>query len=206
MLIQICSDIESNFDGFPLLSDSVELILAAGDLTRNGTYNEYYSMINWMRDLVRGTDRMLMYVGGNHDWKIPDVNHTNIRHLDREPTIWNGISFLGFNLVYDSDPQPHSSPQVLTTCLNVDEAYYSKDLPQVDIVLSHSPAYGAFDNNGLSHEGSPALSRYLEAKPPALFVCGHTDDSCEAYVGISPFPKTRYINTHKKNRLIEFNP
>jgi Icc-related predicted phosphoesterase len=56
---------------------------------------------------------------------------------------------------------------------------YLEALPQVDIVVSHSPPYGILDgvhHDRWAHYGVHAYNRFLREKPPKLWICGHCHD------------------------------
>jgi Icc-related predicted phosphoesterase len=208
MKIQIMSDVHCNWENFPA-DPSAEGILIAGDITNRGTTHEWCAAQTWLNSLAEIVEGPIAFIGGNHDFFVKDFSENfvladNVFWLrEREEKTFGEFSIIGLNMSMCSDlPFLATQWTNLTARPEVDEAYYS-NLPQVDIVVSHSPAYGALDLVKDRLIGSKSLEKYLTESPPRLFVCGHVHECTgEIMRGVSPFPKTKYINTAQKSRVI----
>lgn len=84
---------------------------------------------------------------------------------------------------------------------------YNKIPPNVDIVLSHGPLFGIFDEvpyyireiKLIQHTGSHSLRRKIFEIKPVLFVCGHIHCS----YGVCKIEETTFANVCLLNDQLE---
>lgn len=111
---------------------------------------------------------------------------------------YKGIIFGGFegSVRYKANPFAKMYTQ--------EEAFeLLKDLPKVDVFISHSPPYGINDDpNDLAHTGFKALRAYIEEKPPKYFLHGHTYPQ-ESNI-ITKWDKTQIIYVFRE-KIIEIS-
>lgn len=142
----------------------IDAIVTLGDLA-----------IQDIRDLEAISDVPKFGVYGNHDsgTYMPELGITNL-HLKTAQL--NDITIGGFegSVRYKNDPYAPMYTQEEASEL-------IKQLPAVDLLISHAPPRGIHDEPEPAHQGYDALRWYIEQHHPAFLLHGHTypSDSVE---------------------------
>ena len=158
-----------------------DLLLIAGDLSPIGlTAREVRSWFehDLRRWLKRQPAEAIVGVGGNHDF----VAHAEPELLRSLPWVYledECAAVAGVTIWGSPWALPPGGDWVWTAPESVLEQVYAEIPADVEIVLSHGPAYGCGDlaSDGL-RAGSVALRRRLDDLPRiGLVVCGHIHEA-----------------------------
>ena len=150
----------------------VELILGCGDLP-----------YNYLEDLVSMLNVPLFYVPGNHDpaYESRDAESRaqGGTNLDLKQARAKGVLLAGFGgcvryrpdgVNQYSQAEAQFRAALLIPGLLWNRAYYGRAL---DILITHSPAYGVHDEESKAHRGLIAINRILRFAKPKFHLHGH---------------------------------
>ncbi len=189
MIIDCLADLHGHY---PELEGG-DLLIVAGDLTRNDEIEQYLEFLRWLQQ-QKYTKKVL--IGGNHDNKLvgpwpggtkgpfrEDKTFYDFDYLCDSGTEFEGLKIWG-------SPWTKSFPRMNPKCkaftLDTEEQLaekWAKIPDDIDILITHSPPYGFLDmvddqeHCGNYHVGSKSLLvRNCEIKPK-LHVFGHIHES-----------------------------
>jgi len=163
----------------------IDLIITLGDL-------EYLQIV----ELGQITNIPKIGVYGNHctPGYMEDLGIFNL-HL--QTFEFNGISFGGF----EGSPRYKHDPYA-KMYTDDEAAILLQQLPNVDVLISHSPPRGINDEDDPAHIGFQALRTYIEQKQPRYFLHGHTYPKPEALITKHLTTEIIYVNG---DQLVEFH-
>jgi Icc-related predicted phosphoesterase len=156
---------------------SGDILVHAGDSTSMGQKHEIEQFLKWFSN----TDfEHKIFIAGNHDFgfeKETDIDQQfkdlGVTYLfDNDVTI-NGIKF------YGSPWQPEFYNWAFNLPRGEELAAKWEKIPDdVDILITHGPAYGILDYAPIGgHVGCEELYRKIVEVKPKIHVCGHIHDS-----------------------------
>jgi Icc-related predicted phosphoesterase len=153
--------------------NDVELILGCGDLP-----------YPYLENLLTFLNRPLMYVPGNHDPKYDSENHLahveGGTNLDLKLTRYKKFLIGGFggSVRYRPDAaNQYSQEEAFLRALRMfprlmlNRMNYGRAL---DILITHSPAFGIHDEETQAHRGLKAINWLLRVAQPRYHFHGHT--------------------------------
>ena len=155
-----------------------DLLVVAGDLTYQGDYAKVQDFNNWCA-LLKSTGQVkeVVCIAGNHDLTAERDNETfrqlltDCKYLQDEMLTWNGLN------IYGAPWTPSFYRQHWV--FNADRgreirAHWDKIPHDVDILITHGPAYGVRDRlEDGEHVGCWDLRQAILAKNPRVHICGH---------------------------------
>jgi calcineurin-like phosphoesterase family protein len=163
------------------------ILLHAGDLTNNGTFEELQAQLRWLSSLPH---RHKLVIAGNHDRlldadyvaRFPDRTYEG-PGTSRSDLDWGDITYLNdssvtlHHLPGDRTLSIYGSPlteQCGTFAFQyppVREGVWDRRVPDgTDVLLVHGPPRGYLDGGG---KGCPQLAREVWRVRPRLVVFGH---------------------------------
>ncbi|WEW58031.1 hypothetical protein PRK78_003498 [Emydomyces testavorans] len=177
-----------------------DVLIHAGDLTENGSFEEIQSQLAWLSSQPH---RHKIFVAGNHDvlldeeflQRYPDRRYGETRTM--KDLDWGGVQYLcdsTATLIFSSETEEGNTAAVnsRTTALTIygtpwtpqygvsafqyprDKDIFSNTLPaNADIVVTHGPPRLHLDKRDFHHAGCAYLSRELARVRPRLVVFGH---------------------------------
>ncbi len=165
MRILAISDWESPYlwDYFtPDKLDGVELILSCGDLEP-----QYLSF------LATYTHAPVLYVHGNHDGCYTTFPPDGCICIEDQIFLHNGLRILGLggSMRYKDGAHQYTQRQMHGRIRHLWPRLLLKG--GIDILLTHSPAFGIGDGSDLPHQGFQAFNKLLDRYHPICFVHGH---------------------------------
>lgn len=147
----------------PGMLDDIDLILSAGDLDSR-----------YLTFLVTMARCPLLYVHGNHDTNYPVLPPEGCECIEDKIYCYKGLRILGLGGSIRYNPGPHQYTQREMGWR------YQKRRPEillrggVDILLTHSPAYGIGDDpDSPSHIGFTSFCDLMDRYHPQYMVHGH---------------------------------
>jgi Icc-related predicted phosphoesterase len=156
---------------------SGDILVHAGDCTSMGQKHEINEFLKWFSNTEF---EHKIFIAGNHDFgfeqktdidqQIKDLGVTYL--FDNDITI-NGIKF------YGSPWQPEFYNWAFNLPRGEELAAKWEKIPDdVDILITHGPAYGILDYAPIGgHVGCEELYRKIVEVKPKIHVCGHIHDS-----------------------------
>ncbi|KAK7428851.1 hypothetical protein QQZ08_004621 [Neonectria magnoliae] len=173
-----------------------DILIHAGDLTENGSFDELQAELTWLSDQPH---RYKIFVAGNHDVLLDDAFLARYperrygQNKTKEDLDWGSVIYLEdrcVTLELPSPGQPH--PRTLTILgspwspqYGISAFQYRPDDPshwatrfasldvKPDIVVSHSPPKHHLDARDFHRAGCPYLAEELAQVRPRLSVFGH---------------------------------
>lgn len=143
----------------------VDLILSCGDLDP-----DYLSF------LVSFANAPLLYVFGNHDKRYLTTPPEGCECVDGKLTVCKGLRILGLggSIRYNRNGPPfqYSQSEMRRRVKKLWFPLLRKG--GVDILLTHSAAFGLGDGDDPAHVGFLAFQELLERWSPPLFIHGHS--------------------------------
>ena len=168
MKIIATSDLHGELPTIP----ECDLLLIGGDICPDGPDG---FQTNWLggpfkRWLEQIPAREVVGIAGNHDFcfqrHLAIIKGLQLRwkYLQDESVCVDGL------WIYGTPWTPRFGPWAF---MNSDEELgrYFDNIKNVDILLSHGPAYGVLDEVGDGHAGSKELLKHLHKTK--VFICGH---------------------------------
>jgi Icc-related predicted phosphoesterase len=161
------------------------MIIHAGNVTRNGTELEVRDFLQWFSHLNYNHK---IFIAGSSDLffeeepeRARDLIPSGVTYLEE-----SGIEIEGFK-IWGSPYNSYNHGGAFSR--NKDEicVHWDKIPGNTDMVVIHTPAYGVLDENARGeHEGCKDLMRRLVRVEPKYFICGHQHGArgCEYHYGI----------------------
>lgn len=175
MIIHALSDLHGEFP--PL--DGGDLLIIAGDLTKNDTEKQYDDFRQWL--CLQNYEKKII-VAGNHDQFLEynpqwfDDCDESIEYLNHEETKYKGLKIWGSPYSkYTNYVSPLCDAFMLYEC-DLEEKY---DLipDDIDILITHGPAWGILDQvespRDVQNVGSRALLEAFCLIKPKYHIFGH---------------------------------
>jgi Icc-related predicted phosphoesterase len=166
----------SDTHGFEPKVPDGDILIHAGDLTMNGTYNQVAKAGTWLRSLPH---KNKIVIAGNHDWlfekNLPDARAMlgpGIHYLENSSTTVERLK------IYGSPVQP----RFFDWAFNVDrgakiKAYWDMIPDNVDVLVTHGPPRGILDQanpaRNTEHCGCDDLWDAIHRIQPRIHVFGH---------------------------------
>lgn len=192
MIIDCISDLHGYY---PKL-DGGDLLIIAGDITANDTYNQWIEFLRWITDL---NYRKVIFIGGNHDNLLTSPEEcANIFTADNAP--WHesrveylcdrGCEFEGLK-IWGSPwsvifPGVHPKCSAFMSSETILRKKFIKIPEKLDILVTHTPPQGILDiNTDGKHCGSYELRAAVYEKNPKYHIFGHIHEShgtCETII------------------------
>lgn len=184
MIIDCISDLHGHY---PQLEGG-DLLIVAGDLTARDNDEEWREFINWI-DIQKYKKRI--FIGGNHDVNLEELGcicpTDSTEYLCDSSTEFEGLKIWGSPWTKKfAGMNPHTMAFTEDTEEELSEKW--KMIPSdVDILVTHSPAYGILDGipnymtGKIDHVGSLSLlslfeNMHTQNKFPKLHICGHVHE------------------------------
>ena len=144
----------------------IDMILSAGDLKAS-----------YLSFLVTMTNRPLLYVHGNHDWRYDSNPPEGCDCIDDKLVTVNGLRILGLGgcQMYNRGPYQYTERQMERRIRKLQLKL--KRAGGVDIVLTHAPLRGYGDADTVVHRGYEAFFPLLDKYKPKYFIHGHVHKS-----------------------------
>lgn len=173
-----------------------DILIHAGDIMNSGYYEaEIKEFCEWFDSIDNYSTKI--FIAGNHD-KIfqfaPEVameivnSYKSITYLQDSFVIVDGVK------IYGAPWQPEFSNWAFNLPRDGEELKAKWDLipSDVDILITHGPAYGFVDQvkGKEEHLGCKLLSKRIEEVKPRIHVCGHIHSGN----GITLTNNTSYFN------------
>lgn len=179
----LVADIESRYiwDYFqPEKFKDIDLILSSGDVKA-----EYLSF------LVTMIKAPLFYIPGNHNDKYLKNPPEGCENIDDTIVTYKGIKIMGLggSMRYNMGHYQYTEKEMNKRIKDLRfKLWRSKG---VDILLTHSPAYGIGDGDDLCHTGFQCFNTFMDKYSPKYLIHGHQHLS----YGYQPERIKRYKNT-----------
>ncbi len=161
---------------------SIDLILSVGDLP--------YSYLETIRTNLQ---KPLFYVKGNHD-----TYKTGL--FDKEFIEWKSVEVSGIRII--GIGCQHRNGHILSEAemyKKLKSLYQrNKSNSNVDIIISHYPAFGIGDGQDSTHQGYRAIRDFVEKTQPTYFVYGHNHLNYGRKPRMIESSKTTYVNAYEK--------
>lgn len=146
--------------------NDVDLLISCGDMP--AVYLEFITSV---------LNVPLFYVRGNHDEGY-DENPPGGENLHRRVIEFKGLTFMGLegSMRYKRGPLQYSQSEMMQMVLSSTPRLYLNKLRRgrgVDVLVTHSPAWGIHDMPDLPHHGFKALLRFMEWYRPRYMLHGH---------------------------------
>lgn len=190
MKILTISDEESKllWDHYqPGMLDEYDLIISCGDLSPH-----------YLSFLATFTHAPVLYVNGNHDGKPGAPEPEGCICIENKIVIYNGIRIMGLggSMRYKNGPNQYTQREM---CRRVNKMklklMYHKG---IDILVTHSPAFGINDGKDLPHTGFKAFNKLLDKYSPKYFIHGHVHLNYGRYKRVCTYKDTVIINAYKR--------
>jgi Icc-related predicted phosphoesterase len=156
---------------------SGDYLIHAGDCTSMGHKHEINGFLDWFSN----TDfKHKIFIAGNHDFGFEQQTDIDQEYKDK------GVIYLFDNDVtidgikfYGSPWQPEFHDWAFNLPRGEELAAKWEKIPDdVDILITHGPAYGILDYAPIGgHVGCEELYRKIAEVKPKIHVCGHIHDS-----------------------------
>jgi len=156
-----------------------DILIHAGDCTRNGTLSEVENFLQWLS--VQPYERKV-FIAGNHDMLFQQRPVRSRRLLKKFPGITylqdSGVTIGGLH-IYGSPWTPRFGCWSFTLDRWGDNlAHKWFNIPKdVHVLLTHGPPYGILDTAYNNHCGCEILANVLKDLKPLIHVFGHIHES-----------------------------
>ncbi|KAL5375822.1 hypothetical protein DPSP01_010927 [Paraphaeosphaeria sporulosa] len=174
------------------LVPAADILLHAGDLTQNGTFAELQATLDWLAALPH---RHKFVIAGNHDLLLspsfvasaPSRVFTTTPGCTKEDLEWGDVTYLedssatvtvrGRDVKIWGAPWTPKYGNWAFQYPPGEDVWQGKIPGDADIVVTHGPAQGHLDVNGMGHAGCAWMGRELERVKPRLAVYGHIHEA-----------------------------
>ncbi|MGM9648398.1 MAG: metallophosphoesterase [Butyricicoccaceae bacterium] len=192
MKILALSDIESEYlwnINHPALLNKVDLILSCGDL-----HPDYLSFI------ATYSHAPVLYVHGNHDDRYETMPPLGCTCIENKIYNFHGVRILGLggSMRYTDGIHQYSESEMNWRIRRL--------LPSlcfhrgIDILLTHSPAFGIGDGTDLPHRGFRGFLKILDRYKPQIMIHGHTHLNYNYKLQrISQYKDSKIINAFERH-------
>ena len=165
MKILFISDEESKeyWDFFRKESfDDIDIIVSCGDLKP-----EYLSFLTTMTALP------VLYIRGNHDDRYEKKMPEGCICIEDDIYEYQGVRFLGLggSYRYKEGRNQYTEAEMKKRVKRLAPKLFFKK--GFDVLVTHAPAYGVNDGDGLAHRGFETFVELIEKYNPKYFVHGH---------------------------------
>lgn len=191
MKIMVVSDKESKYlwdDYQKEKLDGVELILSSGDLDP-----DYLSFLTTVSSVP------VLYVMGNHDDKYFYHPPEGCICIENKIYIHKGIRILGLggSMRYRNGVNQYTEKEMAERVKKLRfKLLINKGL---DILLTHSPAYGLNDGKDLPHRGFQVFHSIINQYQPKFFIHGHMHMNYgRQYKRCMEYGSTQIINAYER--------
>ncbi len=162
-----------------------DMIIHAGDLTKNGTVAEVRDFLQWFAHL---NYKYKIFIAGTHDHLFEQEPGLSKRMVPANVTYLeeSGVEIGGLK-IWGSPYNRYRSGNAFSRTADEIAKHWDKIPEDSNMVINNTPAYGVLDENANGeHEGCKELLRKLVRIEPTYFVCGHrhSDHSYEYHYGI----------------------
>lgn len=160
MIIDCISDLHGFFPYFPDLKGG-DLLIVAGDLTAHDTEKEHKDFIEWLETSFMDFYTNVIVIGGNHDMYLEKHPNFYEKHSKKRTThylcnsgvdigvkVWGSPNSLWFHGV---NPQCKAFMTNEATL----ERLYNEIPSSTEILVTHTPPLGMFDQVGYDSDGEP---------------------------------------------------
>ena len=194
MKILVIADVEAKYyyDYYiPGKLDEFDLILACGDLKKR-----YLEFIATMAHCP------VLYVRGNHDDCLIVDPPGGCVCIENQIYEYKGIRILGLggSYRYRSGKNMYTEKQMKNRIHRISYLLWKKK--GIDILLTHAPAFGLNDMDGISHRGFECFFNLLEKYKPRFFIHGHVHLNYDCKKPrVSKYGVTTVINAYEFYKL-----
>jgi uncharacterized protein len=163
--IMLIADVESPYvwDYFqPEKFSDIDIMISCGDVKA-----EYLSF------LVTMIKAPLFYVPGNHNDKYLRNPPEGCECIDGKIIKYKGIRIMGIggSMRYNMGYYQYTEKEMKRRILKLQpRLWWNKG---IDILVTHSPAYGLGDGSDLCHQGFKSFYKIIDKYSPKYFVHGH---------------------------------
>ena len=169
--------------------EGVDLIISCGDL--NPKYLEF---------LATMTNLPVLYVHGNHDARYLDDPPQGCINIDGRVYIHKGIRIMGLggSMRYNpGKPFQYSDLEMKIRVYRMTpQTFFAGG---IDMLVTHSPAFGLNDDTDLPHRGFTIFNELLESTHPRYFLHGHVHMSYgRQFPRYCKLGETHVINAYEK--------
>lgn len=176
----------------------VELVVSCGDLP--SVYLEFITSV---------LNVPLFYVRGNHDEHYKDKPPGG-QDLHGRLVEFNGISFFGLEgcIRYNSSPIQYTESEMNRLVMRAALRLHYRRLRYgvgVDVLVTHSPAWGIHDAEDAPHRGFKALLRFMNWYRPRYMLHGHVHTYDRRNVTRTQYRATCVININPST-ILEIGP
>lgn len=203
MKIALISDTHGMHDSMYHDLPKADVLIHAGDVTNVGSQAGTRQFVEWFQNL-KGYDHKI-FVAGNHDWSFyrkpawlydlindENLSQSDCVYLEDSEFTIESPEFSKPIKIYGSPWQP----PFMNWAFNAPEEQlfkiWEKIPDDVDILITHGPAYGILDRviGGYEYLGSTTLSERIKKIKPKIHISGHIHSGH----GIIEKNGTLYIN------------
>lgn len=168
-----------------------DVLIHAGDFTEAGTKKESLNFLGWFSSLPH---KHKIFVGGNHDFYLENMNFTEKKKLIPENITFlqdSGVTIDGFNF-WGSAINPGEGQWAFNRHRGRDIRKHWEKIPHnTSVLITHTPPYGIKDQLiNKTHLGCEELNRRIQELRLPYHVFGHIHDQ----YGIVKISPTTYIN------------
>jgi len=179
MIIDCISDLH----GFYPKLEGGDLLIVAGDLTEKDQPQEYFDFEEWLE--VQPYEKKIL-IAGNHDNYLrenADYMFAGSSYLKDSGTEFEGLKIWGSPWTKTfKGMNPHCKAFTVDTEEELEQKW-RKIPPHIDILITHEPPYGIFDQVDFSEGdssaysvGSHSLKYCVQMLMPKLHVFGHVHE------------------------------
>lgn len=168
--------------------EGIELILSSGDLDP-----DYLSFLATVSSVP------VLYVRGNHDDKYIQKAPEGCICIENKVYVYKGIRILGLggSMRYNNGINQYTQREMTERVKKMKWKILKNR--GIDILLTHSPAYGLNDGKDLPHIGFQAFHSILNQYQPRFFVHGHVHMNYgREYKRNIQYEKTHIINAFER--------
>ncbi len=176
-----------------------DIIIHSGDCTSRGSNDDIEEFLRWYGDL---NYEYKILVAGNHDWGFEKDASYNAEMCENYGITYlndSGITVKGLK-IWGSPVQPEFMSWAFNRARNLAESqrkqikeikpHWDKIPDEVDILITHGPAYGYGDQvmmfhspNKGEHVGCEHLLKKINEIRPVLHISGHIHEGRGIYLG-----------------------
>lgn len=176
--ITFISDTHEKHKGLEKSLIGGDIIIHAGDITNRGSKVATEDFISWYNTLPYDYK---IFIAGNHDFLF-ELNPSIVEEM-LEPYSGTGLIYLQDSLteieglkIYGSPWQPNFHNWAFQSERGLEmEKHWNKIPENIDILVTHGPAYGFLDQviGEYEHLGCADLTNRILQVSPKIHVCGH---------------------------------
>ena len=201
MKILAVADVESKYywDFFEKSKlEGIDLIISAGDLDPH-----------YLSFLATYAKCPVLYVHGNHDYKYESVPPDGCESIEDTVYVYKGVRIMGLggSMKYNFGRESTFQYTEREMARRVRKLRYQLWKNKgVDILVTHSPAFGLHDGEDLPHMGFKSFYDILDKRGPKLFIHGHVHRSYgRQFVKEYEYKDIKVVNAFERC-IIEYEP